>query len=496
MSSLKYLSLGLGMGLSLGISVSSTAATLDEKLSEQWSRYAGASALARDHIGRQAQTIGRAEWEALLTPSTGLELSAQDLSSLRQSQAQLAMAARLENEKGSVLDLRLVRGAGRAGEFCRVLPKGGMLHVHPWGTLDQATAAQILDFTNPLIKPTKLREILGDPAGPQFLYPGELDFLSAYADLTPYQGLSAGDQQKVQSLFFLPERTAGPYEFKRFAGTFALVSQLIFSNPQKDPSPLMWDAFFRRAQANGLRYAEISGNVPKALTLPKLLVWQKNYQTAYGVTGVQLGAFNRTGDVEKNRLTMKDLLALPVSDAFLGINLVADESEHPMLESGQAVYAQLLAARADGLTRLHATVHAGELGDPRNLRDAMILGAERIGHGVNLSDDPVALQFAINHQLGLEANLTSNLRLNAFPEVKTHPFLSFLRMGLKVSLATDDEGIFQIDFNHECEAALAETDLNWVEFKQLLINSIDTSFSPEPQKGKLLADLLSDLQLF
>ncbi len=470
--------------------------TLAEKLAQQWALYSVAQAKAAERVGRLGLTIPRDEWESLLAPPTELQLSAVDLAQLSLNQQSAATALRKENENASVLDLQAVRQSARAAEFCAAMPKGGMLHVHPWGTLDEASVAKILDFTNALIKPSKLKEVLGDASAPQYLYPGEIDFLSSYADLTPYQSLSASDQRKLQSLFFMPERASGPYEFKRFAGTFALVSQLVFSNPQKDPAPLMWEAFFSRAQANRLRYVEISGNLPKAFALPKLPDWQRTYEQAYGVTGMQLGAFNRAGDVEKNRAAMKDLLALPESEVLLGINLVADETDHPMLESGQTVYAQLLAARAEGKSRLHAAVHAGELGDARNLRDAMILGSERLGHGVKLASDPVALQYAIEHKIAVEANLTSNVRLSSYPDVKTHPFLLFLRLGLRVSLATDDEGMFGIDLNHECVAAISETDINWTELRQLAVNSIDTSFAPDPLKAKLAADLESDLRLF
>jgi hypothetical protein len=485
--------LAVSVYAALAAGVAHASPSLDDKLAEQWRLYEKARTEVAEHVGRQSGTIARDEWEQLLTPAAGLELSPQDLAGLKQRQRALVSQARSANLASSVLDLQAVRASARQKEFCSALPKGGMLHVHPWGTLDEETVTKILTETDAVIKVKKLKESLGDVTAPQFMYPSEIGFLSSYSDLTPFKDLAAADRDRLRALFFLKE---GPYDFKRFMGAFALVSTVVFSNPAKDPSPLMWDAFFKRSRDNNLRYVEVSGTVPKAFALPKLPAWQKTYQDRYGVIGAQLGAFARANDPEKNRQGMKDLLALPASEVFRGINLVADEGDHPMLEKGQSVYAQLLAARADHQSSLRATVHAGELGDPRNLRDAIILGSERIGHAVKLTEDPIALQYAIDHGLAVEANLTSNVRLKSYPEIETHPFLDYLRMGLRVSLSTDDEGMFGIDLNHECAEAISRTDLNWTELRQLVTNSIDTSFAPEALRAKLAADLESDLRAF
>jgi adenosine deaminase len=134
-------------------------------------------------------------------------------------------------------------------------------------------------------------------------------------------------------------------------------------------------------------------------------------------------------------------------------------------------------------------MHAGELGDPRNPRDALLLGAERIGHGVKLHDDPVALEYARKLGLGVEINLVSNIRLRAARAIEEHPFLDYLRLGLGVSLSTDDEGMEDTSMNHECEEAVTHTNVTEAELKKMTENSIETSFADQATRAGLLVQL-------
>src|SRR3954452_1063420 len=65
------------------------------------------------------------------------------------------------------------------------------------------------------------------------------------------------------------------------------------------------------------------------------------------------------------------------------------------------------AARAAGL---HSVPHAGETTGPETVWDALReLGAERIGHGTSLTQDPELLAHVVEHRIPLEVCPTSNL---------------------------------------------------------------------------------------
>jgi adenosine deaminase CECR1 len=65
-----------------------------------------------------------------------------------------------------------------------------------------------------------------------------------------------------------------------------------------------------------------------------------------------------------------------------------------------------------------------------------------------------------------------------------------------VSLSTDDEGIFGTDMTNEFTTAIAHTDISYAEVRQLIINSIATSFAAPEEKDALLALVENDLREF
>lgn len=107
---------------------------------------------------------------------------------------------------------------------------------------------------------------------------------------------------------------------------------------------------------------------------------------------------------------------------------------------------------------LHRVVHAGEIGGPDEVRQAIeILGAERIGHGIAVMHDPLVREMLLIFGASLEICPTSNLRTGALAKqlgrsdvtIEDHPVRSFLQEGLPFSLSTDDPAMFGTSLNAE-----------------------------------------------
>ncbi|MDE3136198.1 MAG: adenosine deaminase [Acidobacteriota bacterium] len=118
-------------------------------------------------------------------------------------------------------------------------------------------------------------------------------------------------------------------------------------------------------------------------------------------------------------------------------------------------------ARSAGL---HALAHAGEIGGPEIVREAIdMLGAERIGHGIGVLHDPILMDDLAERGLPLEICPTSNLRTGALgrqlgadgARLDRHPLKSFFDRGLRVVLATDDPAMFETDLLGEYRVAAA-----------------------------------------
>jgi adenosine deaminase/aminodeoxyfutalosine deaminase len=105
---------------------------------------------------------------------------------------------------------------------------------------------------------------------------------------------------------------------------------------------------------------------------------------------------------------------------------------------------------------LRVTVHAGETAGPESIWAALrALGAERIGHGLAAFRDPELLDYLATKQVPLEVCPTSNLRTGALAlqtgsdDLRRHPLVDYCRRGLRVTLNTDDPGLFDTSLNQE-----------------------------------------------
>ena len=99
------------------------------------------------------------------------------------------------------------------------------------------------------------------------------------------------------------------------------------------------------------------------------------------------------------------------------------------------------------------------------MRDTLLLGADRIGHGNNLITDDDTMRLMRHGPYLIEINLISNLLLNYVSDYAEHPFPEFLRTGIPVALSTDDRGMWDSTMTDEFFVAVKEFNLSWEEVK-------------------------------
>ena len=173
-------------------------------------------------------------------------------------------------------------------------------------------------------------------------------------------------------------------------------------------------------------------------------------------------------------------------DLFVGINMVGredDDKGHPMR------FLATLRELRHHYPDIKLSIHAGEVDEPNShVRDTLLLGADRIGHGVNLISDPDTMLLMRHGPYLVEINLISNLLLEYVKDYSQHPFPEYLRIGIPVALSTDDRGMWDSNMTDEYFVAVREFNLSWSEIVQLGRNSLEHAFVEEPTKQKLLAD--------
>ena len=164
---------------------------------------------------------------------------------------------------------------------------------------------------------------------------------------------------------------------------------------------------------------------------------------------------------------------------IVGMDLANDEFHFPPGPFAE-VFQQ---ARASGL---HVTIHAGEAAGAENVRTALeALGAERIGHGVRSFEDRKVIQLLFENETPIELALTSNTQTGAAEDLKTHPFPTYLRSGLNVTLNTDDPAVSNITLSGELALAVKTFDLTLTELRTVITNGVKAAFVENNAKKKL-----------
>jgi len=135
---------------------------------------------------------------------------------------------------------------------------------------------------------------------------------------------------------------------------------------------------------------------------------------------------------------------------------------------------------------LHLTIHAGEGCCPEQIKEALDLGAERIGHGVYLYQDEATEQRVADMGIPLEVCPTSNLQISGvIKRYADHPLKRYLDEGIHVTLNTDNRLMSRIDVTHEFEKVIEAFSLSQDEIKTILINSAQAAFVPDQARDSL-----------
>jgi adenosine deaminase len=116
------------------------------------------------------------------------------------------------------------------------------------------------------------------------------------------------------------------------------------------------------------------------------------------------------------------------------------------------------------------------------------LGAQRIGHGVRAIEDPLLLAYLRQHQIPLEVNITSNHCLHIYKRVSQHPFPHLDRMGLVVTINSDDPPLFNTDLTHEYTLLINEFGYTLEGVARIARNAFSSAILPSARRVDLLAE--------
>jgi len=103
---------------------------------------------------------------------------------------------------------------------------------------------------------------------------------------------------------------------------------------------------------------------------------------------------------------------------------------------------------------LGSVPHAGELGGPDAIRDALdLLQADRLRHGIRAIEDADLVRELVDRGTVLDVCPVSNVRVGVVPSLAEHPLPQLVAAGVPCSLSTDDPPMFDTDLTTEYAAA-------------------------------------------
>jgi adenosine deaminase len=139
---------------------------------------------------------------------------------------------------------------------------------------------------------------------------------------------------------------------------------------------------------------------------------------------------------------------------------------------------------------VNSTVHAGEAFGPTSIGQALhYCGAHRIGHGTRLDEDDGLLRYVRDHRIPLEMCLSSNVQTRVARTPSAHPFGRYFRLGLRVTLNTDNRLMSATTVSQEIAVAARAFRLSPYEIKRIIINGFKSAFMPYPQKARMLREV-------
>ena len=249
------------------------------------------------------------------------------------------------------------------------------------------------------------------------------------------------------------------------------------------------DAYLERAQADGVRHAEIffdpqahtARGVPFDVVVNGLYAALSTSRERYGISTGLIMCFLRDQPAESAFETLR--AAEPHLDKIIAVGLDSAEVGNPPSKFA-AVYER---ARELGL---RCVAHAGEEGPAEYVSEALdVLKVERIDHGIRSMEDPELVKRLREERIPLTVCPFSNVRLRAVDHLGFHPLRRMLEAGLVATVNSDDPAYFGGYVQENYGGVAAALELTDDQIFTLARNSFEAAFLDEDTRAGYLAEV-------
>jgi adenosine deaminase len=224
-------------------------------------------------------------------------------------------------------------------------------------------------------------------------------------------------------------------------------------------------------------YMAMSHQLPLAGVVEAVIDGVQQGSRDFNLPAKLIGIMSRTFGQARCQQELDALLTH--RDQIVALDLAGDELGFP----GELFVDHFKQARDAGW---HISVHAGEAAGANSIWHAIqSLGATRIGHGVKAVEDEKLLDYLVEHQIGIESCITSNLQTSTVADISQHPLKTFLEHGILATINSDDPAVEGIDIQHEYLQAAPQAGLSKVQIRQAQQNGLSIAFLSAQEKQQL-----------
>ena len=236
---------------------------------------------------------------------------------------------------------------------------------------------------------------------------------------------------------------------------------------------------------DNVRYAEIRYgpwlHVQQGLSLTDVLRavlsgWTAG-RKAFGLEGGVIVTALRDMPPAQN-LALAQVAGRFVNDGVVGFDLAGDEAGHPPILHEDA----FRVARSVGL---NITIHAGEAAGPESVRQAISMGAVRLGHGVRAQEDSDVVAMIRENGIQLDTAPTSNAQTKAVRRLEEHPLKRFYEQGIKITISTDSRTVSNITLTQEFQTVLQVLGCSREQIWAMNLQALEGGFGDEVSRARL-----------
>lgn len=287
-----------------------------------------------------------------------------------------------------------------------------------------------------------------------------------------------GGSKEVSNLEQLKER----FKYKDFSH---FIEMWVWKNQfirEYDDFTLISDAVFKDLIYQNVKYAEIF--ISPSLFKNKLKTQKIVEAIAKSINSNPKIKINIIVDLVRDYGQEKELITLDeineVKDlGIIGIGIGGSEDRYP-----PELFIELFEkARRFGFK---TTAHAGEASCADSIWKAIkLLKVDRIGHGTRATEDPLLIDYLVEHKIPVELCPISNLRTKVISSINEHPFKLFREKGIPFSINTDDPKMFGNSLAEEYEALAKSFNLSNEDIKDIIKDSINSTWLSQKEKEQL-----------